>query len=274
MPGVPHVAGFDLPGDSQAPDEEGVLVALLSEAPSRSWQAALDDRAEAFGTRHGITQLRLIGDHLYLVGPVSRLRVSAAVVQDLVSETGQAVLARGVCGDGQDRPDPAADAEVARLPDRNADPRTREVAAVCAVPGIQQLLAEVCAITGMRFSAVARVTDRRWTTCAVADLLDFGLKPGQDLILETTICRELRPGRTTSFGQASTHPVFAAHPAPKIYGFESHISVPLVLADGTLFGSLCALDPRPAVLDEAVLSRVEALAASIAAQLAIDAPPG
>ena len=78
-------------------------------------------------------------------------------------------------------------------------------------------------------------------------------------------------GQTTSFGQASTHPVFSSHCAPKIYGFESHISVPLVLADGSLFGSLCVLDPRPATLDAAVMAKVEALAAAIAAELRLEA---
>ncbi|KAF1705009.1 hypothetical protein CSC66_00250 [Pseudoxanthomonas kaohsiungensis] len=65
--------------------------------------------------------------------------------------------------------------------------------------------------------------------------------------------------------------MYSAHPAPRIYGFESHISIPLVLADGSLFGSLCALDPRPATLDAAVMQKVEALAASIAAQLKLEA---
>jgi signal transduction histidine kinase len=33
-----------------------------------------------------------------------------------------------------------------------------------------------------------------------------------------------------------------------MYGFQSYISVPIVRADGTFFGTLCAIDPRPAVL--------------------------
>jgi signal transduction histidine kinase len=31
-----------------------------------------------------------------------------------------------------------------------------------------------------------------------------------------------------------------------MYGFQSYISVPIVVADGSMFGTLCAIDPRPA----------------------------
>jgi signal transduction histidine kinase len=33
-----------------------------------------------------------------------------------------------------------------------------------------------------------------------------------------------------------------------MYGFQSYISAPIVLADGSFFGTLCAIDPRPARL--------------------------
>jgi K+-sensing histidine kinase KdpD len=37
-----------------------------------------------------------------------------------------------------------------------------------------------------------------------------------------------------------------------MYGFQSYISVPITLADGTIFGALCAIDPRPARLKDPV----------------------
>jgi signal transduction histidine kinase len=33
-----------------------------------------------------------------------------------------------------------------------------------------------------------------------------------------------------------------------MYGFQSYISMPIILADGSFFGTLCAIDPRPARL--------------------------
>jgi signal transduction histidine kinase len=42
---------------------------------------------------------------------------------------------------------------------------------------------------------------------------------------------------------------FCGHPTPAMYGFQSYISVPIILTDGTFFGTLCAIDPRPARLN-------------------------
>jgi hypothetical protein len=44
----------------------------------------------------------------------------------------------------------------------------------------------------MRFAAVARVTEDRWIACSVLDEIDFGLQPGGELKVETTICDEIR----------------------------------------------------------------------------------
>jgi hypothetical protein len=38
----------------------------------------------------------------------------------------------------------------------------------------------------MGFAAVARVTEDRWVACSVLDEIDFGLKPGDELRVETT----------------------------------------------------------------------------------------
>jgi hypothetical protein len=246
------------------------LVALLDRVPDAAWQQALLSQADAFIAGQGITQLRLIGTHLHLVGPSARLRLAASAVQKLVSEVSRAASVARLRQRARPNAPSQVDLDRALAAYANDDVRTREVQAVSRIPRLQDLLVEVCGATGMRFAAVARVTEKRWTTCAVNDLLDFGLQPGQDLILETTICRELRPGQTTAFGQASQHPVYATHHTPRIYGFESHISVPLTLHDGTLFGSLCALDPRPVPMDQATIARVEALAATISSQLVLD----
>lgn len=36
------------------------------------------------------------------------------------------------------------------------------------------------------------------------------------------------------------------HHTPATYGFQSYISMPIILSDGSFFGTLCAIDPRPA----------------------------
>ncbi len=44
----------------------------------------------------------------------------------------------------------------------------------------------------MGFAAVACVTEDRWVCCAVRDDIQFGLVPGGELQVETTICHEIR----------------------------------------------------------------------------------
>jgi signal transduction histidine kinase len=39
---------------------------------------------------------------------------------------------------------------------------------------------------------------------------------------------------------------YCGHPTPAMYGFQSYISMPITLKDGTFFGTLCAIDPHPA----------------------------
>lgn len=118
--------------------------------------------------------------------------------------------------------------------------------AIAAIPAVQTILEVICRTAGMGFAAIARVTDRRWICCAVKDDIAFGLKPGSELELETTICNEIRSNREpVVIDHVAEHPSFRDHPTPKRYGFQSYISQPILLPDGTFFGTLCAIDPKP-----------------------------
>jgi signal transduction histidine kinase len=149
------------------------------------------------------------------------------------------------------------------------DEISHDVHAVGQIAAVPTLLDALCEITGMRFAAVARVTDATWIACAVKDGIEFGLKPGGSLPIETTLCIESkRSNRPVAFDQASTDPHYGDHPVPKMYGFESYVSVPIVLSNGRYFGNLCAIDPSPAkVSDERTLRLFAKFAALIAAQL-------
>jgi signal transduction histidine kinase len=67
-----------------------------------------------------------------------------------------------------------------------------DIAAVQRIAAVPRILEVVCRSTGMGFAAVARVTDDRWVCCAVRDEIAFGLAPGGELEVETTICHEIR----------------------------------------------------------------------------------
>src|SRR5471032_2820813 len=124
-----------------------------------------------------------------------------------------------------------------------------DIAAVQSIDAVPRILEIVCRSTGMGFAAVARVTEERWVCCAVRDDIEFGLQRGGELKVETTICHEIRQShRAVVIDHVAEDEVFAGHHTPALYGFQSYISVPITLADGTIFGTLCAIDPRPARL--------------------------
>lgn len=125
-----------------------------------------------------------------------------------------------------------------------------DISAIDKIEVVSQILEVVCRTTGLGFSAVARVTESHWVACAVRDEIQFGLQPGGELQLETTICNEIRQsGSFIVIDHAAEDENFCHHPTPKMYGFQSYISVPITYPDGRFFGTLCAIDPRPARLN-------------------------
>jgi signal transduction histidine kinase len=145
----------------------------------------------------------------------------------------------------------------------------RDVSAVGRLEAVPTLLEVLCEITGMGFTAVARVTDKTWTLCAVKDEINFGLKPGGQLELETTLCIEAKRSRSAVvIDHASQDPQYRDHHTPRLYRIESYVSVPIVFSNGRYFGNLCAIDPRPAkVMDPKVIGTFQRFARLIAMQL-------
>ena len=125
-----------------------------------------------------------------------------------------------------------------------------DINAVSRIPAIPTILNVICQTTGMGFAAVARVTEDRWVTCEVLDNAHFGLKSGDELKVETTLCHQVRADRReVVIDNVSQDPVYADHHTPRIYGLQSYISVPIILTDGSFFGTLCAIDAAPAKLN-------------------------
>lgn len=140
---------------------------------------------------------------------------------------------------------------------------------VTAVPTILRVITE---ITGLRLSMVAEVTEERWLCCAVNDQLGFGLEARGELDIDTTLCKEVRAAqRPIMMSHASADPRYCAHPTPKLYKFESYISVPIFRRDRTYFGNLCALDAKPLDLSAKTLAMFELFAELIGIQLDVEA---
>ncbi|MFM0054686.1 GAF domain-containing sensor histidine kinase [Paraburkholderia phytofirmans] len=148
----------------------------------------------------------------------------------------------------------------------------RDIAAVQRIDAVPSILRMICKNTGMGFAAVARVTEQRWTACAVQDEVNFGLAAGGDLDLHTTLCFESRSARASIvIDNFHTDPVYQGHHTAQIYKLGSYISVPIILPDGSYFGNLCAIDPNPAeVSNPRTLRMFEVFAELIAIQLATE----
>lgn len=120
---------------------------------------------------------------------------------------------------------------------------------------VPNLLETITLVTGMGFAAVARVTDTRWVTCKTVDKIAFGLTPGDELDVETTLCHEVRMADAEIvIEDVQNDALYCHHHTPAIYNIQSYISVPIHKKDGSFFGTLCAIDPAPhKIKDEQVL---------------------
>lgn len=126
----------------------------------------------------------------------------------------------------------------------------RDVDRIQQIPIVSTILDVVCQTTGMGFAAVARVTENRWVACSVRDDIHFGLVPGGELKVETTICHEIQNNhQPVVIDHVQENEAFCNHHTPLMYGFQSYISFPIFLKTGEFFGTLCAIDPNPAQLE-------------------------
>jgi len=143
------------------------------------------------------------------------------------------------------------------------------VRAIQAISAVPQILETVAAMTGLGFVAIAHVTESSWTTCAVWDRLGFGLKVGDGLDVGTTLCDEVRStAQTIVIDHVVESERYRDHHTPRIYGFQSYFSVPVFRRDGSYFGTLCGLDPKPMQLSTpATVSMLELFAQLVSTQL-------
>jgi GAF domain-containing protein len=137
---------------------------------------------------------------------------------------------------------------------------------IASIPAVDTILEVVCRTTGMGFAAIAKVTDDRWVCCAVKDDIAFGMKPGSELKVETTICNEIRASRArVVIDHVSQDQAFCGHHTPAMYGFQSYISEPILLSGDVFFGTLCAIDPRPNTLNNPAVTGMFKLFADLIA---------
>ena len=143
-----------------------------------------------------------------------------------------------------------------------------EIAIFDRLDAVQTALRVLMRTTGLRIAIVARVTPDSWTACAVIDEAGFGIKPGDQLDVNTTYCKVVDDSAAPLVvDNASEDPIYCTYPALHLYGINSYIAVPLKRVDGSSFGVVCALDPRPSELSPDYIDTFELLAQLIAFEL-------
>jgi len=102
----------------------------------------------------------------------------------------------------------------------------------------------------------------------VKDDINYGLKPGSRLDVDTTPCiEEERAAETIVIECASMDPQFSNHRTLKLHKIESYVGVPIIMSNGRHFGNLCAMDTAAATISDAMLATFKRFAALISMQL-------
>ncbi len=119
--------------------------------------------------------------------------------------------------------------------------RSTDLTATARSKAVPVLLDFVCRVSGAGMVAVSRISEARWQAVAVRDEAGCGLRAGDELALEGTLCETVRRTGQRVVMDApgpETAPYFRAGAARP--DFQSYISVPISRADGSFFGTLCA----------------------------------
>jgi len=110
---------------------------------------------------------------------------------------------------------------------------------------LRDVLAQVQQLTGMRFAAIAYVSDDRWIASLVDNDLELGVAAGDELDVRKTLCQDVRRSSCEILiDDTETDPLWSDHPLLQRHGFRSYLSVP-ILVGGSFFGTLCGIDREP-----------------------------
>src|SRR5215203_1709792 len=98
-----------------------------------------------------------------------------------------------------------------------------EIAIFDRLDAVQTALRVLMRTTGLRMAIVARVTADSWTACAVIDEAGFGIKPGDQLDVNTTYCKVVGDSAAPLVvDNASEDPIYCTYPALHLYGINSY----------------------------------------------------
>lgn len=104
----------------------------------------------------------------------------------------------------------------------------------------------VAQLVGVRSAFVAQLTSESMEVLGAWDDNGCGILAGGSEPLEETFCQYVRAsGLPVVISQAASDPRVRNVATRQSYHIGAYVGVPLTVADGSLFGTLCLLDPEP-----------------------------
>ena len=98
---------------------------------------------------------------------------------------------------------------------------------------------------GFKLWMVTRTDGKDWIVL-FADDHGYGVKAGQVYSWAETLCSRMVEGQGPHIApDIASEPAYAKSPITEKIAVGAYVGVPLRRADGTLFGTLCAIDPEP-----------------------------
>ncbi len=98
---------------------------------------------------------------------------------------------------------------------------------------------------GFKLWMVTRTQGEDWITLQVEDH-GYGVKEGDVFCWSDSFCSRMVEGKGPCIApQVKTIPAYVEAPIGKQVSIGAYVGIPLVLSDGSLFGTLCAIDPDP-----------------------------
>lgn len=126
---------------------------------------------------------------------------------------------------------------------------------------INYLLSLVNNIFGMTTSYYALTTDGRFRVLQALSLEEPILEAGVDIPLSESYCSYVAGSGEFMIIEDTRHdPRMAALAATTEVGIRSYVGAPIMLADGSVLGTLCALDRQPRAFQAEEIERLVTLA--------------
>jgi hypothetical protein len=139
-------------------------------------------------------------------------------------------------------------------------------------PVVSAAMGAAAAATGMEVVFIGGLTPDTFTFQRVHGEWP-GLSEGLTLERATTFCARMLGGAPSATSDAALDAAYVGVESATRFGIRSYVGVPIYRDDGSLIGTLCAVDRRSVPVTSDVLAVLRQLAAVIAAH-AVDTAPG